>query len=430
MPEPTQRNNCGVVTIFPMTVTCLPTNPSTKSSSDGKLELSVFGGSPPYEIEWENGLGYENPLINLPVGAYKATVKDSNGDYVEQITCNLLPPGTTVTTTTPTTTLIPEYDLCMTYGDTKIYFLPNGTENGKKSWLSDDSLYSISWNNTSWQLFGESVSNTVISNSGYPPLSGWQVLGGSVNVSVKQGECTSSSNLSLKLTKSDPTCTCNGKIIANANGGSGPYTYSMDGINYGSSNIFNNKCGPTTFNLFVKDSNDNVATNSITMVGISPSKTYVLSVNRTSQNIGTNQVKYTYTLSVDQTLPPTVTLTFDFMLMSQFYRAPNINSGSGTFTPTIIKNTNTLTGVVTSNDTTGSNTLPGCNGQTTYLTTYNAKYTSLTLTSSDTYLITVITSFNKNCGSTSCCDVKFSIVPEGTLSNVKITGCQCCNVSL
>lgn len=429
MPAPTLTNSCGVVTLFPMTVTCLPTNPSTKSSSDGKLELSVYGGSPPYEIEWSNGLGYDNPLLNLPVGSYTATVKDSNGDYVEEITCTLLPPGTTVTTTTPTTTSIPEYDFCMTYGSKKIYFSPDGVENGKKRWLSDDGLYSVKWNNTSWQLYGNSITSTVISNTGYPPLTGWQVLGGSEVVSVKQGECTSSSDLSVKLTKTDPTCACNGKIIATGNGGTGTYTYSLDGVNYGSSNIFNNKCGPTTFNVYVKDTNDSVSTSSISMPGISDSVTYSLSVNRTSQNIGTNQVKYTYTLSVDQTLPPTVTLTFDLMLMGQFFRAPNINSGTGSFTATVIKNGSTLTGNVTSNDTTGSNALPGCNGNITYLTTYNTKYTSLTLTSSDTYLITVITTFSKNCGSTSCCDAKFSIIPEGTLSNVKISGCQCCKVT-
>jgi len=113
MPESTNRNECGVLTIFPMYVTCNSTNPSTITSSDGVASLFISGGTPPYMIQWDNG-SITPSINNLSVGSYTATVTDSNGDYVIKSTC-VLSVTTTTTSTTTTTTLPPCVDFCLEF---------------------------------------------------------------------------------------------------------------------------------------------------------------------------------------------------------------------------------------------------------------------------------------------------------------------------
>ena len=113
MPEPTNRNECGVITIFPMYVTCNSIKPSTPTASDGAASLFISGGTPPYLIQWDNG-SISQTINNLSVGSYTATVTDSNGDYVIKSTC-VLSVTTTTTSTTTTTTLPPCNDFCLTF---------------------------------------------------------------------------------------------------------------------------------------------------------------------------------------------------------------------------------------------------------------------------------------------------------------------------
>lgn len=113
MPESTNRNQCGVLTIFPMSVTCNSTNPSTITASDGIASLVINGGTPPYSITWANG-SLTQTITNLSVGSYTATVTDSNGDYVIKSTC-VLSVTTTTTSTTTTTTLPPCVDFCLDF---------------------------------------------------------------------------------------------------------------------------------------------------------------------------------------------------------------------------------------------------------------------------------------------------------------------------
>lgn len=113
MPESTNRNECGVLTIFPMYVACNSTKPSTITASDGAASLFISGGTPPYSIQWENG-SITQTINNLSVGSYTATVTDSNGDYVIKSTC-VLSVTTTTTSTTTTTTLPPCVDFCLDF---------------------------------------------------------------------------------------------------------------------------------------------------------------------------------------------------------------------------------------------------------------------------------------------------------------------------
>ena len=106
MEGPIVRNECGIITIFPMYVSCNSINPTSPTASNGKIILYISGGTPPYYIQWENG-SLSKVLTNLKAGSYKATVTDSVGDYIITTTCVL---GGQTTTTT-----LPLYDFCLTF---------------------------------------------------------------------------------------------------------------------------------------------------------------------------------------------------------------------------------------------------------------------------------------------------------------------------
>jgi len=82
------RNECDVLTIFPMDAECLIINPSSDVSFDGSAQLYVTGGTPPYTIEWEIG-SFAPSLTNLGPGQYNATISDYYGDFVINTTCTL-----------------------------------------------------------------------------------------------------------------------------------------------------------------------------------------------------------------------------------------------------------------------------------------------------------------------------------------------------
>jgi hypothetical protein len=143
-PPPTQQimgyeNECGVITIFPMNIECVSISPSTTESNDGRVSVSITGGTPPYKYTWEgDNIGNDShaPAIdNVSIGDYTVTVVDYWGDFTATTTCTLTaytdcnfsgtvleftPPTQTPTPTpTPTPTSIPSQCDCR-YGSVYI----------------------------------------------------------------------------------------------------------------------------------------------------------------------------------------------------------------------------------------------------------------------------------------------------------------------
>lgn len=83
-------NDCGVTTILPLGVVCYSINSSTPDSNDGRIYLTITGGSTPYSITWSNGLKDQN-IKNLIPGEYVATVVDFYGDYSATTVCTVEP---------------------------------------------------------------------------------------------------------------------------------------------------------------------------------------------------------------------------------------------------------------------------------------------------------------------------------------------------
>ncbi len=86
-----QSNECDVITIFPMTIECDSINPSTSTSNDGRVSVSITGGTPPYKYIWGGSIsGNISPAVmNLSVGSYPVTVIDYWGDFTATTTCQL-----------------------------------------------------------------------------------------------------------------------------------------------------------------------------------------------------------------------------------------------------------------------------------------------------------------------------------------------------
>jgi len=88
IPTVKPTNECDVITIFPMGVTCITQQPSSERDFDGAVELVVTGGTPPYTIFWEVG-SFAPALTNLSIGEYSASVTDYYGDFSLFTTCVL-----------------------------------------------------------------------------------------------------------------------------------------------------------------------------------------------------------------------------------------------------------------------------------------------------------------------------------------------------
>ncbi len=324
------RNECDVLTIFPMEVNCAVVHPSTNDSFDGAATLLITGGTSPYQITWSNGS--VAPLIyNLNSGEYNATVVDYYGDFTAYTTCVLT--AETTTTTTSTTTLPPVIypDLCMTLRIFKgkgkeivvtleqIQFEYYITINGQPSWLSESGDGLIYWNTGStqnqWTISASTTTQGSIinNNPSVPPLTGWQVLGNPniSSVTVVTGDCQTKKEILVKVSKSDAICDQLGTILIQADGGITPYQYSIDnGLTFSSVNTFQN-LQPGSYSVVVKDSLNNVSTPQV--ITISQQQTPGYSITLTLDTLNkTFQIQPSSNLPVDEEI--TFTLAQDSVL--------------------------------------------------------------------------------------------------------------------
>lgn len=82
------KNECGIITILPMIVECEVSHPSSFTSNDGEISVSITGGTAPYTVTWSNG--NISPAINgLGNGSYTATTVDYYGDFTATTVCTI-----------------------------------------------------------------------------------------------------------------------------------------------------------------------------------------------------------------------------------------------------------------------------------------------------------------------------------------------------
>jgi len=346
-------------------------------------------------------------------------------------------------------------NLCMSFERELInnlwLFTPNGTLNGRPTWTY--SIYNIVWNpaipanaggpNGRWEMALNSGLLFTTKNTTNTPDSGWYAIGngasGIRNLQVTQGSCPAVSNLSAVITPTNTTCynttPCDGSAVVIPSGGVPPYTYSIDGVNFQTSNIIQNLC-EGGYAVTVKDSTNATTTNRFAIGYDNVPIVYTISVQVTSSNTIVNsplqKITQTYWEVVfDNPIPVGTTINLSIIVNTgqQLY-----GPGDGIITNnTQVYKNSTLQTLVSSTST--SNTSPRpllCSSETLY-TTANTETYNVSLTNADVltgYTLSNLIITNLVSSTTSGCVTKLqqSIGIQPVL-NVQdpITGCRCCN---
>jgi hypothetical protein len=83
------QNECGIVTILPMSVVCESSPPSVWGLEDGEVSVSISGGTAPYTVTWLNNGNVSPALEMVGNGSYTATTVDFYGDYTVTVVCDI-----------------------------------------------------------------------------------------------------------------------------------------------------------------------------------------------------------------------------------------------------------------------------------------------------------------------------------------------------
>ena len=454
------KNECDVITLFEMGVSCnVVQSPTDSQPLGGVLSLNVTGGTAPYSFFWEGGQRNQT-LFGVPAGTYEAVVVDYYGDYTVRTVCKLggnVPSLTPTTTPTPTpTTPVQCVDLCLIAIGTvgvpnfgPIQFVCNGTQNGRFKWSSGG--YDIVWSiiNSRWEIY---ITNTtvpltlgggILSSSSFEliPDSAWDVLGGTeeYSVTMTKGNCPAVIPLQVSVDKTNSSCqgktNCNGSLSILAENGYPPYSYSIDGgVTYGVNNTFNGLC-PNTYNVVVYDSGNNSQNTNVTIGYDSTPTTYQLSLSNVGSATITSvpNVSQTVTqvmnLVVNPPLPVGVSVTFN--LLSTALKTIN-GPGDGTSSViwTVIKNNQPVSTNVGPTVPVSQGNRPFCSPNIQTVTSVNYS-SSITITNGDVVQITsttVDTITNGQVASQSNCTTNIITDISSVISTPTIIGNNCSSV--
>ena len=361
---------------------------------------------------------------------------------------------------TPQVPPAPDPNLCMTFiFEQVVYnfsFTPNGILNGNTKWTYVDGVntYNILWNPTvsntgnvrgRWEMtFMTGLVFTTSNVSGIPD-SGWYATGagssGVLNLQVTQGTCTGTLPLDADVIATNTSCKnttpCNGAITVYPVGGSGGYQYSINGLGYQQSNIFNGLC-ENTYLVNIKDSNNSILQLNATVGYDSVPKTYNGIITILNQSILINRfnprrkvVQTDWELQFDNTIDVGTTINFNMIVSdTQAIYGP----GSGTISAQTLVYLNSVLQVpLTTRTTTYVNPRAFCSGENVTGTSINTKYV-LSMTNSSRVTGTTISDTlitNPSVNSAGCTtllsnsiDIQNTINPQNP-----ITGCQCCTVN-
>ncbi|MFH7016438.1 T9SS type A sorting domain-containing protein [Flavobacterium sp. FlaQc-47] len=222
----------------------------SNAANEGKIDLSVSGGVPPYMYALKDDKGIiipsktTNPFTGLAVGSYEVIVTDTQGCTLSQKGINILNAPTPLTTTAAVTAIT----CVITTGS--ITVTPHG---GVLPYQ-----YSIDNGNT----YGNS---NVFSG----------LVAGTYNIKVRDAQNSVVDAIStidpikmpeITITYKDVLChgDSNGSILVGASNGKSPNLFSINGGEYISYNLFEN-LPAGNYVLSVKDSNGCIVSGSVTL---------------------------------------------------------------------------------------------------------------------------------------------------------------------
>lgn len=332
-------------------------------------------------------------------------------------------------------------DFCLTYsGGKQIQFECNGVDqNGILKWISTpDTDCEVLWDNLNnrWYLTclinGDSFFSNDPSNSN--PPTNWFSVGGGVlgSIIVNTGSCEPQPPLILNVNVNQPDCEPDGSIILSAQGGVPPYQYSINnGLTTQSSPIFNN-LGPGTYSCQVIDDIGNIQNSVVVLNPLTPSITYELELQTTSQVIQSIpnllNIEYLTTLNVTPPLPNGVTITFDFTHLGIFKNSRKPEFSTLNRTIVLNKNNTPISITTTNNNTYTEPTTPQCNinNDTVQFTATTNNWNLISITQGDTIQVLTSSVITYQTPQDTC---DFGVDDnQFTISNATIQGCSCCDV--
>ena len=252
--------------------------PSTCTSKDGSLELQPFFGTPPYTYSLDGGVSFQSNTIvnNLAQGYYQIFyLKDANGCLAEGNTASS--PG------------VPNYFMCTFCCPLQLNMVFDKlscTNDGQATInvnMPGPIYFSLDGINYAPGNGYNGVVNT-FSNLAPGPYSVYAKndLGytGGLSFIMPQACATSSVN----VTTTDPGCNQNnGSISVSASFGTAPYTYSLDGINFQSGNVFSGLAAGS-YTVSVRDASGILSAGYANLKNLCPQVTAVFTGETCSEN--------------------------------------------------------------------------------------------------------------------------------------------------
>ena len=261
-------------------------------------------------------------------------------------------------------------------------------------------------------------------------MSGWYSVGSEIpaTVSVQDESCSTAVFLSAQILTSLANCenVCNGSILINPIGGTGPYQYSINnGTTYQTSNIFSDLCGGS-YSVVVKDSNGDEYSQVTTVANQASVTTYSIGVQKLSNPIGVNQESMTWKVNIIPPIPQGTQITFDLLINNdQLVQRPG--DGIIDYTNVVKKNNTTLTTTPVSSSSTTNR--PYCSPNTQTQTVDVSTYTTITMGYNDVVSGTSVSDMEVTLPRNvqGCSTVIKQNVTVST-TNQSISGCICCSV--
>ncbi|WP_238808867.1 beta strand repeat-containing protein, partial [Emticicia aquatica] len=230
-----------------LTASAVGVNVKCYGGNDGSATVTANGGTTAYSYAWSPSGGTSATANNLVAGTYTVTVTDANA-------CTAT---ATVTITQPTV-----LTLTSSQDDVKCF----GGNDGKVTLTAGGGTVTYSYSKDGTNFQASNIFN--------------DLLAGTYTFTVKDyNGCTKTTSViitqpdALTLVGSPVDVKCyggnDGSVTLTATGGKTTYSYSKDGANFQSSNVFNNLLAGT-YTFTVKDANNCLKTTSVTITQPDP----------------------------------------------------------------------------------------------------------------------------------------------------------------